>query len=103
MSEQAKSFLKKLNEQVDEGQFDDVINIPFASREMLKFSLKARLDKKIETGSTPLLSENEIKDAVKDVREIAVFTAAIFLEMGILQSTEEGIKVSEGWEKKLLV
>jgi len=101
MSEQAEVFLKKLNDQISEGQFDNVLTIPFMSRDLLRSSFQARMNKKVETHSTPLLSSTEIEDAIKDVEEIAVSTAAIFLEVGILENTAEGTQLSEKWKKYL--
>ena len=101
MSEQAKAFLKKLNDQISEGQFDNALTIPFMSRDLLRSSFQARMDKKVETHSTPLLSNTEIQDAVQDAREIAVSTAAIFLEVGILENTEEGTQLSGKWREHL--
>ena len=71
------------------------------SRDLLRSSFQARMNKKIETNSTPLLSSTEIEDAIKDVKEIAVSAAAIFLEVGILENTEEGTHLSERWKKYL--
>jgi len=101
MSEQSIIILNKLFEQVDSGQFDNEITLPFMSRELVKSSLKSRMDKKVETGSTPLLSKSEVEEAVQDAKEIAVSTAAIFLEVGILENTEVGIMFSEKWGKHI--
>lgn len=98
MSEQPMIFLSNINKQINEGQFDNEINIPFMSRDLIRSAVQKRMDRKIETGSTPFLSTREIEDSVQDARKIAVETAAIFLEMGLLERTEEGIQVSNKWK-----
>jgi len=98
MSEQAQMFLTNVNNQIDEGQFDEHFTIPFMTRDLLKSLIKARLNTKLLTGSTPLLSEREINDAIKDAKETAATTAAIFLEMGVLERAETGIRYAEKWK-----
>jgi len=75
MSEQSKVFLNKISEKIKAGEFDE--DFPFYSRELIFASMKARVDKKLETGATPLLTEAEIKDALKDAKEVAVATAKV--------------------------
>ena len=94
MSEQSKVFLSKILEKVKNGEFDNSVSL-FVSRELIYYSIKARVDKKLETGATPLLNDAEIKDAVKDAKETGDFIVSIFLDKGILKATEEGIILSK--------
>ena len=90
MSEQSKVFLTKMQEKVKSGAYDKEITIPFMSRNSVYIAMKARVDKKLETGATPLLSEAEIVEAVKDAKEVAVITAEIFLKIGLIEKTDDG-------------
>jgi len=95
MSEQSMNFMSKINTQLNEGHFDNEITLPFMSRDTIRLMIQKKMDVKIETGSTPFLSEREVEDAVKSAKLLAAETAAIFLEMGLLERAEEGIQVSD--------
>jgi len=58
------------------------------------------MDKKIETKSTPILSEIDIDKSIDDVRETAAETAILFMEIGILQMGEENIEIGDSWKEK---
>jgi len=101
-SEQAKIFLGRVMEKIDRGEFDKDLDIPFASRKLLKALVTQKMNKKVETNSTPVLSDLDLTECVKEVRETAAETAAIFQWAGILEKPEgESLKVTEEWEKIL--
>ena len=58
--EQADIFLGRLMGRIDKGEFDKRLEIPFASKKLLKAVVKSKIDKKLETGATPILSENNL-------------------------------------------
>lgn len=99
--EKAGIFLTRVNIRIDKGEFDKSLNIPFASRRLLKSLINSKIEKKVETGATPILSENNIEECVKEVRETAVETTGAFLKIGILVKTDGVIKVAEKWSKIL--
>lgn len=94
MNEQSKVFLTKMKEKIQNGEYDNSVSL-FVSRELIYSSIRARVLKKIETGATPLLTQSEIKDAIKDAKETGDFIVSIFLDNGILETTSEGINLSE--------
>jgi len=104
-TEQSAIFLGRVMARVDKGEFDKKMEIPFASRKLLKAVIQSKIDKKLETGATPILSENNLEECIEDVREAAVFTAALFLEVGILQENEKGsitkYEVTQQWNNLL--
>jgi hypothetical protein len=100
MSEQSKVFFTKVLEKIKRGYYDQYISL-FVSRELIYSSIKARVNKKIETGATPLLNEAELKDAIKDAKETGDLIISIFLDKGILASSTEGIILSEKGNKLL--
>lgn len=99
--ETADIFLSRINDRINRGEFDDKLNIPFASRKLMKTVVEAKMAKKVETGATPVFSDTELNECVEEVRETAASTAAIFLEIGLLEKGDEGLKVSETWDNLL--
>ena len=100
-NESAQVFLNKVKEKISKGDYDSDITIPFMNKSSVYASIKARVDKKLETGGTPLLSESEIKDAIKDAKEIAGISFGVFKKLGILEKTETGWGISKMGEKPL--
>lgn len=88
--EKADIFLSKIDERIAAGEFDKFLDIPFASRKLLKSLIHSKIENKLESGSTAILSENNIDECVAEVRETAATTAGIFLELGFLQRDELG-------------
>jgi hypothetical protein len=97
----ADIFLGRVMERIDRGDFDSQLEIPFASRKLLKSLVTQKMNRKVETNATPVLSDVDLDECVKEVRETAAQTAGLFLWAGILEKSEEGLKVSEVWDKIL--
>lgn len=91
-NQQNEVFLNKISSKIKNGEFDEFLTIPFMTKELLFASIKARIDKKIETNATPVLNDTEVKDAVKDAKETAAYTAGIFIGAKIF------VKGVDGWE-----
>jgi len=100
-TESAQVFLNKIKDKISKGVYDKELTVPFMKRESIYASIKARVTKKLETGATPLLSDAEIKDAIKDAKEVAAISLELFSKIGILQKTEEGWIVTPKGEKLL--
>lgn len=100
-SESAQVFLNKIKDKIGKGVYDKELTVPFMKRESIYASIKARVIKKLETGATPLLSDAEIKDAIKDAKEVAAISLELFSKIGILQKTEDGWIVTEKGQKLL--
>ncbi len=100
-TESAQVFLNKIKDKIGKGVYDNELTVPFMKRESIYASIKARVTKKLETGATPLLSDAEIKDAIKDAKEVAAISLELFSKIGILQKTEEGWIVTSKGEKLL--
>lgn len=92
-------FLNKIKDKIGRGEFDHFLG-PFLSREGLFSSIKARVKIKEETGGTPLLTEREINEAIKDAKEISAITFEIFKKIGIIEVDEFGdYRISKTGEK----
>lgn len=101
MEEKARIFLNRAYERVDSGEFDSKLQIPFASKKLLKSLLKQMMTNKLNTGSTPVISDLDINDAVDQVRESAAHTLKTFMENGIIKRVDNKLEISEEWKKLL--
>ncbi|MFW6311343.1 MAG: hypothetical protein ACOC1K_03815 [Nanoarchaeota archaeon] len=100
--DQSEVFLYRIRSKIYAGEFDKYISIPFISKELIYSSIKGRVNLKLQTGGTPLLSDKEIKDAVSDAIETALITAKLFLEIGILKKENGVYSVTEKGMKAIL-
>ena len=100
--EKAKIFLDRSLEKIENGEFDEHLNIPFASRKLLRALVESKMAKKVETNSTPVLSDMDLWHCVEEVRETAAHTASIFFKKGILVKDENGSLVLNPKLEKLL-
>jgi hypothetical protein len=98
MNEQ-KLFLDEMYEKISSGEYDKEMTIPFMTKNLIYAAVKAKVNKKIEIGGTPILTKSEIKDALRDARETAVTVASVFIKNGILDKTEDGYDLSEVMKK----
>ena len=88
-------FLNKISQRVKNGDFDAYLTLPFMTRELFISSIKGRIDKKIATGGTPILSDTELRDCLAETKETAVSIIAIYLKMGFMIKTEEGYEMTD--------
>ena len=88
-------FLNKINQRIKDGDFDTYFTIPFMTKDLLKISIKEKLKKNIETGGTPILSDREIKECLAEIKEIAVYTIAVYLKLGFMIKTETGFEFTK--------
>lgn len=88
-------FLNKIYQKIKAGEFDNYLNIPFMTKELLYECIKNKIERKIETGSTPILSDNEVKDCLSEVKETAVNIFAVYLKIGFIEKTENGYEMTE--------
>jgi hypothetical protein len=88
-------FLSKIMQRIKNGDFDAYLTMPFMTRDLLVTTIKGRLEKKIATGGTPILSDADLKDCIADVKETAVFIVAIYVKLGFMVRTEEGFEFTE--------
>ena len=100
-NQQNDVFLNKISSKIKNGEFDEFLTVPFMSKELLFASIKARIDKKIENGATPVLNDTEVKDAIKDAKDAAVSTAYMFIKNKILVKGVDGYELSDVAKKAL--
>ena len=94
-------FLNKINQRIKHGDFDVYLTLPFMSRDLLSCSFKGRLEKRIASGGTPILSDNEIKDCLAEVKETALSIILIYIKFGFMEKTEAGYELTEKMQKAI--
>jgi len=90
-------FLTKISQRIKNGDFDVYLTLPTMTRELLYLTIKGRITKKINSGGTPVLNDNDIKDCILEVKEAAASTIAIYLKLGFIERTETGFEFTERW------
>jgi hypothetical protein len=88
-------FYNKIVQRIKNGDFDVYFTIPFMTRELFARSIKGRIDKKNNLGSTPILGDVEIKDCLAETKETAATIIAIYLQLGFMRKTETGYEMTE--------
>jgi len=83
-------FLSKIAQRVKNGDFDVYLTLPFMTRDLFLYSVKGHLSKKLSTGGTPILSDNELKDCIEEVKETALTIIKIYMKLGFIIRTEDG-------------
>jgi hypothetical protein len=94
-------FLSKISQRIKNGDFDTYLTFPLMTRELLYLDIKERINKKIDTGGTPILNDNEIKDCLIEVKETAVTMIGLYLKIGFIKRTEEGFEFTKTWDLAL--
>jgi predicted transcriptional regulator len=82
-------------EKIQAGEFDKYLTMPMMTKELLYSSIKARILKKIETKATPVLTDTQVLDAIEDAKEAAGSSMYIFLQLGLVEKTEDGYQLSK--------
>lgn len=88
-------FLSKISQKIKNGEFDVYLTLPFMTKELLYISIKNRIQKKIDTNGTPILSDAEVKDCIAEVKETAVNIISIYLKLGFMKRTSDGYEMTE--------
>lgn len=83
-------FLSKIYQKIRNGEYDTFLNIPFMTRELLYTSMKAKIQKKIDTNGTPILNDTDIKDSIAETKETALNIIALYMRLGFMERTDEG-------------
>jgi hypothetical protein len=88
-------FLSKISQKIKNGEYDTQLSLPFMTKELLYITIRDKIQKKIDTGGTPILSEAEVKECIADVKESAVNIIALYLKLGFMKKTENGFEMTE--------
>ena len=90
-------FLNKFQGKLDNGEFDQYLTLPFMKKELLLANVKVKVEEKIEKETGSGLSDLEIMDVIKDLKETAGGVFSLMVKYKILEQKEDG---SFGLSKK---
>jgi hypothetical protein len=88
--ETAKLILDNLIKEVKDGKYDEHLSIPFMSRELIITSFKGKIQKKIESGGTPVLTDSDIKNCIQDAKESCGAAFHLYEKFGFIEKLEDG-------------
>jgi hypothetical protein len=88
-------FYHKIKEQTLNGVFDPFLTIPFMSRDLLIATFSEKLQRKIDTGGTAILTDVEIRECISETKEIAGIIVSIYMKFGFIEKTEEGYEFTK--------
>ena len=101
MDQKAQIFLDRTLKRVENGEFDEHLSIPFASRKLMKAVIVEKMKQKVEKNATPVFSDTELYEIVGEVRETAAYTASVLSKVGILSDNGDGFGLDTKWQEKL--
>jgi len=88
-------FLVKIYQQINDGNYDEFFTLPFMSKELFFNIIKLKIIKKIETGATPILNDNEIKECITETKEVAASIISLYLKLDFIKKTSRGIEFTK--------
>ena len=83
-------ILGEIKAQIDEGQFDEHLTLPFMNKKLLYAAFQGRVERKVEKGGALTFSESEVKNTIEEAKEAAGGTFYLMVKHGILEANEEG-------------
>ena len=88
-------FLTKITQKVLNGDFDNYLNIPFHTKELLLSSIKNRIARRIALEESPIISDKEITECIYESELNAFEILNKYIELGFLKKDEDGITLTE--------
>jgi hypothetical protein len=85
-----KVFLNRMKIKIENGEYDQFMTLPFMTKKLFFANIKNRMEHRLETGGTPVMSDIEIKAVIDDMKETAGATFYLLVKHGILEKTDEG-------------
>jgi len=94
-------FLDSIKKRIEQGEFDKEFKIPFMNKKLMYDVIKGKINKKIKTDRTPMLTEADLKIILEEMKEASGSAFYLFVQYGILEETEEGYQLSSKGKKAL--
>ena len=88
--ENNKVFLAEFQTRLNSGEFDTHLALPFMKKELLMAAVEGRIQRKIEKGTAPLLTDTEIASSIEEAKEAAGGTFYLMVKYKILEEKEDG-------------
>jgi len=83
-------ILGEIKIQIDEGQFDEHLTLPFMNKKLLFAAFKGRIERKEEKETALTFSEAEVKNTIEAAKEAAGGTFYLMVKNGILEPNAKG-------------
>lgn len=83
-------FLNNIRQNISAGEYDILFTSPFQTRRLFYASIKAKIEKRIANGGTPVLTDEEIKLCASDMKATSAEIYQILIKSGILEKNKSG-------------
>ena len=83
-------FLNKFRMELDNGEYDEHLTLPFMKKDLLYATVKDKVEKKIEKDQGTGLSDIEITNTIEEVKETAGGTFYLMVKHNIIEKKEDG-------------
>jgi len=93
--ETSEKFLLNCKTKIDQGVYDKDLVLPFISKEKLYNAIEKKINERLKSGSTPILTDNEIESMIKDMKESSGTAFYLFVKYGFLEKVENGYELSK--------
>lgn len=85
-----KVFLNNIQNRINNGEFDQYLTMPFMNKKLLMAAIKGKIERRLEKGGTPILTDAEIVESIQDAKEAAGSTFYLMVNNGILVKNDSG-------------
>ena len=90
-----KVFLNRMKIKIENGEYDQFLTLPFMTKKLFYANIKNKMEHRLETGGTPVMSDAEIMDTIKEIKETAGVTFYLLVKHGILEKRDDGYELSK--------
>jgi hypothetical protein len=87
-------FLNRMKIKIENGEYDQFFTVPFMSRKLFFANIKDKMEHRLETGGTPVMSDIEIKTILEEMKEAAGSTFYLLVKHGILEKKDDGYELT---------
>ena len=84
------AFLLDFKAKLDNGEYDKHLTLPFMKKELLMAAVSGRIQRKIDKGVTPMLTDSEVQLCIDEAKETAGGTFYLMVKYKILEEKEDG-------------
>jgi len=85
-----KVFLNNVQDRINDGEFDSYLTLPFMNKKLLMAAIKGKIERRIQKGGTPMLTDAEIIESIQEVKETAGTTFYLLVNNRILVKNDDG-------------
>ena len=98
-----EAFLKKIKERIDNGEYKEHFTLPFMSPEKLYNAIEKKVLQLEKNGGTPILSDPDIDEMIKEMKEASGVAFYLFLKHRFLEKIGDSYQMSEKGKKALKI